>query len=42
LMTRPRWNILKEVTKKKPNIADQIMFKLVIAPNSIVSCVISH
>lgn len=31
-MTRPRWNILKEVTRKKPNVADQIMFKLVKSP----------
>jgi hypothetical protein len=28
-VTHSRWNILKEVTKKKPNVADQIMFKLV-------------
>ena len=28
-MIRLRWNILKEVTRKKPNVADQIMFKLV-------------
>jgi hypothetical protein len=37
LLTCDRWHILKEVTKKKPIVADQIMFKLVGVPSTFTT-----